>query len=226
MNRTISGKTQKTSRAPTRPVSRTRPGESERVAAKTPRTKPLALASPMKQTAPKKPSAELHWNDQLRDGTHVLIRPITKRDADLEREFIEQLSAEARHMRFFGGIGTPGADFIRRLTDIDYLYDMAFVALIHREGKTQEIGVSRYSTSTEGTFCECAVTVADGWRHRGLATLLMRHLIDTARGRGVRRMVSYDLAANVEMRELADSLGFKRRADPSDATLVIHSLEL
>ena len=173
------------------------------------------------------PAAELpHWTDTLSDGTHVIVRPIRKQDAELERAFIKRLSPKSRRMRFLGQIGEPSDDLIRRLTDIDYVTDMAFIALVHRDGQTREIGVSRYSASADGKFSECAVTVSDEWHNKGLATLLMRHLIEVARAHGIRKMVSYDAADNVEMRRLAAFLGFSRLADPADPGMVVHSLLL
>jgi len=86
--------------------------------------------------------------------------------------------------------------------------------------------VSRYSASADGKFSECAITVSDEWHNKGLATLLMRHLIDVARAHGIRKMVSYDAIDNVEMRTLASFLGFSRQADPADPGMVFHSLAL
>ena len=188
---------------------------------------PRKPAVPARKTAAAPaPSDMLRWIDTLRDGTHVIIRPIRKQDAELERAFIKRLSPESRRMRFLGQIREPSEDMLRRLTDIDYKHEMAFIALVHRDGQTQEIGVARYSTSTDGKFCECAVTVSDEWHNKGLATLLMHHLIDVARTRGIRTMVSYDAVDNGQMRELATFLGFKRSADPSDSGMVVHSLTL
>lgn len=168
----------------------------------------------------------LRWIDTLRDGTHVIIRPIRKEDAELERSFIKRLSLESRRMRFLGQIREPSDEMLRRLTDIDYKKEMAFIALVHRDGQTQEIGVARYSTSSDGKFCECAITVSDEWHYKGLATLLMHHLIDVARSRGIRTMVSYDAIDNGQMRELATFLGFKRTPDPADSGMVVHTLTL
>jgi GNAT superfamily N-acetyltransferase len=171
-------------------------------------------------------ASELRWVDTLRDGTHVIIRPIRKEDAELERSFIKRLSPESRRMRFLGQMREPSDDMLRRLTDIDYKNEMAFLALVHRDGQTQEIGVARYSTSGDRKFCECAITVSDEWHHKGLATLLMHHLIDVARTRGIRTMVSYDAIDNGQMRELATFLGFKRNSDPADSGMVVHTLTL
>jgi len=68
--------------------------------------------------------------------------------------------------------------------------------------------------------------VAEEWRHKGLGTALMRHLIDVARRRGIRTMISMDAAENLQMRELAAELGFVRKVDPQDPTQVIYRLTL
>jgi len=175
---------------------------------------------------PKHAGSELRWVDTLRDGTHVIIRAIRKEDAELERSFIKRLSPESRRMRFLGQMREPSDEMLRRLTDIDYKNEMAFLALVHRDGQTQEIGVARYSTSGDRKFCECAITVSDEWHNKGLATLLMHHLIDVARTRGIRTMVSYDAIDNGQMRELATFLGFKRNSDTADSGMVVHTLTL
>jgi hypothetical protein len=63
--------------------------------------------------------------------------------------------------------------------------------------------------------------------HRsGLGTVLMKHLIEVARVRGILFMVSIDSVENLDMDDLARHLGFSRRIDPDDATLAVHSLWL
>src|SRR5271167_1140091 len=109
---------------------------------------------------------ELHWHETLRDGTRVLVRPIRKEDAPLERAFIERLSPTSRGFRFLGQVKVSD-DMLRRLTDINYQRDMAFVALRHEAGEKMEIGVSRFCTGNEGSSCECAVVVSDEWQGRG-----------------------------------------------------------
>ncbi|HXR63110.1 MAG TPA: GNAT family N-acetyltransferase [Rudaea sp.] len=171
-------------------------------------------------------SQEMHWKEVLRDGTSVLIRPIHGEDAGLERRFIERLSPEARRLRFLGEIKTPSAAMIDQLTHPQAGRDAAFVALIADGAEKREIGVARFSARPDNLACECAVVVSDEWRGRGLATVLMRHLIDIARQRGIECMYSVDLAGNHGMQELAAHLGFQRKADPDDASQVLHTLDL
>ncbi len=162
----------------------------------------------------------------LLDGSEVTIRALRKEDAELERDFIHTLSPESRWMRFLGQIGESSDSLIRKLTELDYRHDMAFIALSREGGTAREVGVSRYSLAPDGQSCECAITVADAWQGKGLGTVLMRDLIDIARRRGIRSMFSIDANENERMRELARDLGFKREQDPDDPTRVIHQLTL
>jgi GNAT superfamily N-acetyltransferase len=167
-----------------------------------------------------------HWIEPLRDGTPVLIRPLVQQDRDRELAFIESLSHKARRMRFLGDFRDVDTATLDRLMDIDYQERMAFVALVHEDGQLREIGVSRYSATSDARHCECAVTVADDWQGRGLGVLLMRHLIDIARRKGFTHMFSVDASDNQAMRDLASYLGFSRHPDPGDSTLVVHSIAL
>lgn len=167
-----------------------------------------------------------HWIESLRDGTRVLVRPLRAKDREIEEEFIRRLSPESRRFRFLGDFKEPSKALVDQLMHVDYVHDMAFVAMVHDNGHLREVGVSRYATSGDGKQCECAVTVADDWRNRGLAVLLMRHLIDVARKQNLTRMFSIDDVNNEPMRELANYLGFKRESHPEDPKSVIYSLAL
>ncbi|SFS13925.1 Acetyltransferase (GNAT) domain-containing protein [Dyella sp. OK004] len=167
-----------------------------------------------------------HWIETLNDGSHVLVRPIRPEDRERESHFIERLSPESRHFRFLGEIREANPALLDQLVNVDYKKSMAFVALVHDNGELREVGVSRYSASGDDQHCECAVTVADDWQHRGLGVALMRHLIGVARHNGFRQMFSMDAASNEPMRDLAKYLGFDRKRDPQDAAQVIHSLDL
>lgn len=167
-----------------------------------------------------------HWIESLRDGTRVLIRPLRPEDREREEEFIRRLSPDARRFRFLGDFKEASPALIDQLMDIDYQHQMAFVALAHDNGRLREVGVSRYSSTGDDKHCECAVTVADDWQHRGLGVLLMKHLIDIARKNGFKQMFSIDSANNEAMRELAEYLGFHRRLDPEDSAQAIHTIDL
>jgi len=166
------------------------------------------------------------WTETLRDRSQVLIRPLQAQDRAAEAAFIEGLSLQARRYRFLGQVASPSEELVEHLVDLDFVHDVAFAATVHEEGRDRIVGVARYSVDPDGATCECAVTVAEAWQERGLGTVLMRHLIEVARARGIRSMYSIDAVENVGMRELAAHLGFRTRLDPRDPTLYVHRLEL
>ena len=182
-------------------------------------TTPLVNRPSQDQTQPR-------WVVTLRDRTQVLIRPLAHTDREAERTFIEGLSAQSRRFRFLGSIKSPSEALLDRLTDVDQVHDVAFVAVVPEGAGERMVGVARYSADKTGEQCECAVTVADDWHGRGLGTALMRHLIEVARARGIRTMESIDSAENLEMQDLARFLGFHTRVDPNDARQMLHRLDL
>ena len=191
-----------------------------------PRTSDIVALATHRPATRDTASPEPQWREKLRDGTTVLIRPIHPSDTELERRFIEALSPESRRLRFLGQIGAPSPALLAQLTNPDPGHDAAFVALIAEGASKREIGVARFSAQPDGRRCECAVTVSEDWRNRGLATVLMQHLIEVARGRGIESMYSVDAAENPAMHDLATHLGFACRRDPENAAQVLHTLDL
>jgi GNAT superfamily N-acetyltransferase len=170
--------------------------------------------------------AENSWIDTLRDGTRVFIRPIHRQDVELERGFIEGMSSGSRRFRFLDSMKSPSEALLKQLTAIDASVDAAFVALIGTGPEEREIGVGRFNARADGGDCEFAVAVSDEWQHKGLGTLLMRHLIDVARLRGIKSMHSSDAADNDLMRRFAAHLNFSHARDPDDARQVVYSVDL
>jgi len=166
------------------------------------------------------------WSETLRDDSRVMIRSITRLDKQAERGFLEELTPQARRFRFLGQVGIPSERMIEQFTNVDHVHDVAFVAVVPDESRERIVGVSRYCTDADGLRCECAVTVTDEWQHKGLGSLLMKHLIAVARSHSIGSMYSVDSAENQAMKDLAAFLGFHTREDPDDSSQVIHELQL
>jgi GNAT superfamily N-acetyltransferase len=161
----------------------------------------------------------------LKDGSEVTIRPLIPQDAGIERDFIMRLSPQSRRYRFLDSIASPSEQMLDRLTNLDETTEAAFVALTVESGAECEVGVARMSAVGDGR-AEFAVTVRDDWQHRGLGTLLTKHVIGTARQRGLNALYSVDASDNRPMRQFAKALGFVTDVNPQDATEVIHTLRL
>ena len=165
----------------------------------------------------------MQWSERLGDGHRVHIRPIGPNDLSRERAFLARLSPEARGYRFLGLIKDVDSDVVRELTRVDPDTEVALIALAGG-ADGPEIGVARYRSSDDGTHCDCAVAVDPAWKRRGVGRLLMRHLIDIARTRGIRRMYAIDAARCADTHRLAEHLGFRSRPDPEDPHVLTFEL--
>ena len=162
----------------------------------------------------------------LHDGTKLRIRPIRPEDAILEREFVNGLSERSKFLRFMLVLKNISPQMVSRFTQIDYDREMALIAIAPTDAGERQVAVARYVTYPDGRNCEFAIVVADDWHHRGIATELLRRLIDIARDRRLERMDGIVLRENTGMIDLARNLGFEEHAIPEDPSLLGVSLKL
>jgi acetyltransferase len=153
------------------------------------------------------------------DGTSVVLRPIRPEDAEMEREFVKNLSESSRYFRFMSSVRELTPAMLSRFTQIDYDREMAFVAVCEQGGREVEIGVARYVTNPDWQTCEFAIVVSDAWQGRGLGRRMLERLIEVARLRGLKSMVGHVLAGNPGMLALCARLGFRIADHPEDMSL-------
>lgn len=156
----------------------------------------------------------------LKDGTPITIRPIRPEDAEQEQAFVRALSEQSRYMRFMTTISELPSKKLAFFTEVDHVRHLALVATLIRDGHELQIGVARYvATETPGEG-EFAVTVADDWHGKGVASILMRSLMEAARERGFTTIEGMVFATNQSMLDLARALGFEIEAIPGESATV------
>lgn len=168
-------------------------------------------------------NSENRWIETLRDGSRVVIRPISAADAELERDFIEGLSPDSRRQRFLSQMKHPTPELIRQLTEIDQVKHVALMATVNEDDQQKAVGVARYALDDGGDGAECALSVADSWQNRGLGTVLANRLLEIARARKIKKLYSIDSAENFRIQNLVNQLGFQSHLNPDDATQMIHT---
>ncbi|MEY9875592.1 acyl-CoA synthetase (NDP forming)/GNAT superfamily N-acetyltransferase [Streptacidiphilus sp. MAP12-33] len=160
----------------------------------------------------------------LADGTVVSIRPLARGDHDAVAELhARRMSPENQRLRFFG--------ISRRAPELtaDRLCAgprPGFVALGAFEPDAgQLIGVVECEAETaDPSRAELAVAVADDWHHRGVATLLIEHLVHAARSQDVRVLVADALADNHAMHKVFTDLGLATNRHWADAQVRIEAV--
>ena len=153
--------------------------------------------------------AELIDVVQLAGGERIVIRPVLPQDADLTDQFFRNLSPPARYHRFMTSMRELPPELMRHFTQIDYADHLALVAEVFVDGREIVIAEARYVRSKpDPTAAEFAVSVAEPWQGRKLASLLLGRLACRAAEAGVRRMIGETLATNFRMLALARKAGF------------------
>lgn len=155
----------------------------------------------------------------LSDGTPMTIRPIRPEDAEIEQEFVRNLSPEARYFRFIRAITELPPEMLVRFTQLDYSHEMALIAVIKEQGTWKQIGVARYEVNPDGNSCEFALTVSDEHRGQGIGSQLMEAMMEAARGHGVRVVEGEVMSNNNRMLSLMQSLGFSVSISSEDTSL-------
>jgi acetyltransferase len=163
--------------------------------------------------------AHLATTYQLSDGTDIVIRPIRPEDADMEQEFVRQLSPEAKYFRFMNALQELSQEMLVRLTQIDYYNEMALVAVNPTSRGEEQIGVARYYTNPDQKSCEFALVVSDAWQGHGIGHQLMQILMEIARDRGLEYMEGQVLSNNTRMLKLMGSLHFGIGQNPEDSSI-------
>jgi acetyltransferase len=155
----------------------------------------------------------------LSDGTEIVIRPIRPEDAEIEQEFVRNLSEESRYNRFISTVRELSQRMLVRFTQIDYDREMALVAVTQQHGRDIQIGVARYVINSSGDTCEFAIAVADAWQNHGIGGRLMVSLMDAAREKGLRRIDGDVLTSNTRMLRFMQKLGFEVLPNEEDPDL-------
>ena len=147
----------------------------------------------------------------LVDGTTLTIRPSGPGDYEAVKRLHEAMSPENLYFRFFSASRVSAEREARRVCLEGRPGTVALVGLLGDE----LVGVASYELVGDGAAAEVALAVADGMHRRGIATLLLEHLVSLARARGVKALTAEVLADNYAvLHVLTDSgLATRRRWD-------------
>lgn len=170
-------------------------------------TPPPSDAAAASSAAPEPaPTYPAHWEADvlLRDGRTAHLRPILPDDRDLLVDFYDKVSAESKYLRFFAPMPRLSERDLIRFTHVDHDQRVAFVMTVGEE----MIAVGRYDVVEKGQ-AEVAFLVQDAHQGRGIAQLLLEHLAQAGRERGVQRFVAEVLPENQRMIQIFREAGYE-----------------
>ena len=128
----------------------------------------------------------------LADGTTMTIRPAARGDYQAVRHLHEAMSQENLYFRFFSASRVSAEREARRVCLDDHPGRVALLGLLGDE----LAGLASYELTADTAAAEIALAVADERHGRGVATLLLEHLVSLARAHGVKTLVADVLPDN------------------------------
>jgi acyl-CoA synthetase (NDP forming)/GNAT superfamily N-acetyltransferase len=175
----------------------------------------------------------------LADGATVQIRPTAPGDFEAVKAMHEAMSPSNAYLRFFSLSRTAAEREARRICRAPSPDHAALLALYGAE----VVGVASYEVARDTTrkatgdaihgtagdaagnvaedadLAEVAFAVADSMHHRGIATLLLEHLVSIARGRGIRAFTAETLSENADMLRVFSAAGLPARSTREDGVV-------
>ena len=150
--------------------------------------------------------------ETLRDGTHVTIRAVRADDGPRIRHAFVGLEPETMYTRFFSHKSEITDQDLKRVTEADFLHDVALVVTIGTGDGEVVIGGASYSaphTQAPPSAAEIAFTVKEDFQNRGVAGLLLRHILSIARQNKLKELTADVLATNGPMLTVLRRSGLK-----------------
>lgn len=160
----------------------------------------------------------------LRDGTPVLIRRLRLKDAALYPDFLSEVTAADLRLRFFASMRTMSDELIDKLIHYNPAHAMAFIAIDEQSRKL--LGVVRLHDDTSGANAEFAILVRSRLKGHGIGWLLMQHMIEFAKRKGLKTVQGQVLAENTTMLTMCAQIGFQIAGDPEDSGVKLIILPL
>ena len=171
---------------------------------------------------------EMELSYHLPDGRGLLIRPILPEDEPEFQELVKRLPREDIRLRFFQPLRELSHAMAARLTQLDYEREMAIVVteLGNVPGKSRIWGAVRCNADPDLEKAEYSIIVDRAMIGLGLGPMLMRHIIEYARSRGIKELFGEVLRENEPMLRLNRALGFTISSAPDDPGVLHVSLPL
>jgi len=151
----------------------------------------------------------------LTDGSTVEIRPASPGDADSVRDMHAAMSPDNMYLRFFSlspSAAQQEAQRVCREPEPDHAALLAW-----RDGEL--IGVASYEPAGKEGVAEIAFAVSDHMHGRGVATLLLEHLVSLARRRKLTAFTAQTLADNTAMLRVFADAGLPVQRQSADGVV-------
>ena len=152
---------------------------------------------------------ELEHYDTLHDGTEIFFRPVKPADEHTLTEMLYSLSMDSVEKRYFTHTKKFPHKDVQRLTNLDYIQDLAIVGVVPSPSGDDIVAIAQYFLNAETKAAEVAFIVQDEWQDKGMGTYLLSYLTKIALSNGVKSFYATVLPTNKAMLNIFYNSGYK-----------------
>ncbi|MCB9849328.1 MAG: GNAT family N-acetyltransferase [Phycisphaerales bacterium] len=146
----------------------------------------------------------------------IRLRPVRASDESRLHDLYYAMSDDSLYKRFFQVRKIMPHATLQKLCNVDYEQEMSIVACTGELVSETVIGAASYTLDHAGRTADAAFVVDDRQQGRGIGRLLLTHLMDIARRKGVEALTADVLTTNSAMKHLFDSVGGVQQGDAHD----------
>ena len=158
-------------------------------------------------------------------GALIVLRLSHLQDAPALGALFESFPRADRRLRFHGALNGFSRTWLESLAGTDQQEHVALAAWV-AGAEDSLIAEARWSVFESGDAAEFALSVAPGWRRRGIATRCVRALVRAASLRGLARLYGGVLPHNASMLALMRRCGFRCRPNGDDPALLMFETDV
>lgn len=152
----------------------------------------------------------------LSDGSTAHLRPIRPEDEQRLVDFYARVSPESKYLRFFAPYPVLSAKDVTRFTHVDHTDRVALILTVGE----RMVAVGRYDRLNPSD-AEVAFLVEDSVQGKGVGQLLLEHLAEAARERGLSRFVAEVLPQNRRMVQVFADAGYTISREFEDGMILV-----
>jgi len=156
-------------------------------------------------------------------GEKFYLRPLNPADERRLQEFFYSHTKETLRLRYNAVPQAMTREKSCDLVSVDQTKDVA-LTIVKQEGSSLVIeAVGRYYLYENQPFCEVAFVTRETQQGKGMASRLLKAMIDIAKKRQIQKMFAFVKAENKPMISVFEQGGFRRlpSEDPSEIELVL-----
>ncbi len=144
----------------------------------------------------------------FKDGLNARIRPIKPSDESMIQDLFYNLSESSVYFRYFAPRRSMPHENLQRYVNVSEDDGLSLVVVTGPRETERIIAESRYMFGSDKEFADVAFMVDENFHGRGIATFLLKHMIEIAKEKGIKGLKADVLDSNSPMLAVFNKLPY------------------